>query len=158
MAILLALELAGTAACTSVVQPCLNVAPYDDGEEKPGSKLDVGEETNVGPCLSPVEPVEPDEPPVTPCLEVALPDEPPMTPCLMVVRPPDPPNDEKDEPRVGPCLRVAPPRDDADDRDMPKPIPAPQEGEGMTARADVLEKLADSLPPDVLAKLRQRKE
>ncbi len=153
MAILLALELVGTTACTSVVQPCLNVAPYDDDEANAEPKLDVGAEENVVPCLSPE---GPEEPPVTPCLEVALPEEPPMTPCLMVVRPPDAPTEENDEPRVGPCLRVVAPRGRGGRGDTATLIPPGGQGEeGMTARADVLEKLADSLPPDVLAKLRK---
>ncbi len=151
MAILLALELAGTAACTSVVQPCLNVAPYDDGEDNQGPKLDVGPEPNVGPCLSPV---EPDEPPVTPCLEVTQPDEPPMTPCLMVVAPPEKPKKRIDL-DLGPCLLA--PLQHAEFGGQPLPS-KPHRDEGVTARADVLDRLADSLPPDVLAKLRKPKE
>jgi len=165
MTILLALELVGTAACTSIVQPCLNVAPYDDGEDSSDPKLDVEPEPNVRPCLSPVEPdeppltpclspVAPDEPPVTPCLEVALPDEPPLTPCLKVLPPPE--SKKKIEGlELGPCLRVAPQHSGLGNQALPS---QPHEDDEIAARADVLDRLADSLPPDVLAKLRRREE
>ncbi len=148
MAILLALELASTAACTGIVQPCLDVAPIDEG--KPS--LDVGSDSALTPCLSPL----PDEEPsVGPCLEVTLPEEPPLSACLMVVPPPE---DPQEEPTVTPCL--APPRERRSNAPPPVENPAAQspQDQGATARADVLEKLADSLPPDVLAKLRKRGE
>lgn len=153
MAILLALELASTAGCTSMPQPCLNVAPMDDAEDEgPPPKADVGSGPVLGPCLTPL---PPEDRPVTPCLEVTLPDDPHLGPCLMVVHTPEAPKGEDEEPSVGPCLRIAPPSG----RAPVEPIPQqPREGEGMTARADVLDKLADTLPADVLARLRKREE
>lgn len=149
MAILLALGMASAAACKWTAPPCLNAPPpeyYDDGYE---DKLDAGSEPELGPCLTPL---PDDDASVGPCLEVTLPDEPPMTPCLMVVAPPekDPP-----EPRVGPCLRVAAPREDQGTEPVPTKPAKPGEA---SARADILDRLGDSLPPDVLAKLRKRKE
>lgn len=151
MAILLALELAGSAACTTV-GPCLSPPPPDDDAHL-GPCLDVVEEPLPAPDDPPEKPVEPppEDSTIHPCLEVAPPKDPPIGPCLKVAAPRDEP--EPDEPRVGPCLRVAPPRDTR--RDTPTPT-KPDQAEGATARADVLEKLADTLPPDVLAKLRKR--
>jgi len=157
-AILIALELAGSTACTPIFQPCLDVPPPAD-EDDP----------HVGPCLEvAVDPGEPEDPPLTPCLKVAPPD-PPVQPCLTPEPPePKPDEDPKDEPRVGPCLRVAPPPKEPEMRpclsmvdpsiERPtKPLPPPsKKSDGTTARADVLEKLADTLPADVLAKLRDR--
>ncbi len=67
-----------------------------------------------------------------------------MGPCLRVAPPPEPP--------VEPCLSIAPP---TKPKRPTKPSP-PKEDAGATARADVIEKLADSLPADVLARLRNR--
>ena len=165
LAILIALEMAGAAGCTSV-GPCLSpVAPPPADDDADGA-----DDAYLGPCLNvaedPVDPVmtpclspPPPDPHLGPCLEVAPPkdpDGPPkgpeIGPCLKVA-PPEPPPPK--EPRVGPCLRVAPPRD-APDRTPPKKPRAPDEDAGATARADVVEKLADTLPADVLAKLRDR--
>ncbi len=149
LAILIALGMASASACKVTAPPCLNAPPpeyYEEADNPPPpeydeeadpQRLDVGTDPELGPCLSPL---PTDDPSIGPCLDVALPDEPPMTPCLMVVAPPEnepePHGDRRSEP-----LRTKPPK--AGD---------------VTSRAEVLEQLADSLPPDVLAKLRKRKE
>ena len=147
MMILLALELAGTSACTTL-GPCLSPPPPED-DANLGPCLEVVEEPVLTPCLS--KPPPADDPDLGPCLEVPPPQDPPIGPCLQVLPPGR--DSELDEPRVGPCLRVAPPRDTR--RDEPKAT-KPDPVEGATARADILKRLADSLPPDVLAKLRSR--
>ncbi|MCR9162658.1 MAG: hypothetical protein ACE37F_03185 [Nannocystaceae bacterium] len=173
LAILIALELAASAGCTSV-GPCLSpVVPPpadDEGDDgRVGPCLDVAEDPIVGPCLTPLPP----DPPVGPCLEVSPPEPPPkdpeVGPCLRVAPPepkpkpkpkPEPKNKPKPplEPGLGPCLMVLEP-EAAMGRPKPTPaIDAERHGAGTRARADMVEKLADSLPPDVLAKLRDREK
>lgn len=165
MAILIALEMAAAAGCTST-GPCLSPSPPpsvdDDAHLGPCLKVAEPEDPVVTPCLS----MPPDEPQIVPCLEVAPPEHPPedpeIGPCLKIAPAEPPPK----EPRVGPCLRVAPPRETPvepclsiappSDRGRPTKPSAPKEDSGATARADIVEKLADSLPADVLAKLRDR--
>ena len=145
LAILLALEIA-TTACTSMVQPCLNVAPMDDGEEQPEPSPDVGSEPVLAPCLTPQMPQKPpmpQEPPVTPCLDISVPEEPTPPP--------------QRDPPVGPCLRIAPPRDGLGQRAPIQPI-MPKPDTDIADRTDVLDKLAHTLPPDVVEKLRNRED
>ncbi len=156
LAILIALELSGT-ACTPVVSPCLSPPPPED-DTYLGPCLEVAadpDEPELPPCLSP----PPPDPPIGPCLEPEPPKDPPIGPCLKVAPPPDKETPvgpclrvKAPEPPLHPCLSIAPPKG----MKPGKPTPPKSEDEGATARADVLDKLADTLPPDVLAKLRGR--
>jgi hypothetical protein len=126
LAILMSLELTGASCECPAVGPCLKVA---------------GPEDHV--CLSPV----PDDDgkrdtPLEPCLE-APPADPDMPPCLSPMQP---------DPAVGPCLEIPPERYRKGD------APGPGKGAvgGGMARADVVERFADTLPADVLARLRKR--
>jgi hypothetical protein len=181
LVILAALELGGT-ACTkaSDVQPCLKIevapreGPSDDPplgpclmvspefDVAPAPRLDVPNATDpsvqpcldVPPCLSPIPPEEIErtrDVTVGPCLKVSPPrepqrpgaeprrPEPPVHPCLRV-QPPDV--------DLGPCLEVA-----AD----PPPETPPAQGTAAAgmAHADLLESFAETLPADVLARLRR---
>lgn len=124
LAVLIALGMTGLACTPHSVQPCLNVAAPED-------------DADLGPCLEVVEPPDPEpepEPKSEPEAEPTSGEE---------------PGDEGVEMR--PCLDV-----------LAEPLPELASAETVSAasspsldtRADVIARLADVLPPDVVTKLR----
>jgi hypothetical protein len=185
MGILLALDLAAagctgwsTQACLSPVEPeDLDEpgphAPYDDGAD-PGSRPsaegarpggadpDPDDGGQVAPCLSLSRP----EPQVGPCLEPPLepsvePEDVEVGPCLKVAPAPKRRRSKtkRRPPRVGPCLNVL--VDDPDDGAEIQPRwPEGSMGEGelrAPQRDALIDALADTLPADVVERLRARR-
>jgi hypothetical protein len=118
----------------------LKVAPAEEGDPPPEDPPP--DDPPAQPCLKVAEP--PDE--VGPCLEV----EPDPGPCLDVAEPPTK-ADPIPEPAVGPCLKVASPKDRRGPKGKTK-SEGGMAGAGKT-RAEVLERLRHTLPPDVADRL-----
>ena len=135
--------------------PCLSVVePIDYDMTQADSGDDDDDMGDVGPCLSIPLPRDMD---VGPCLGALPEDMRPeveedmeVGPCLSQMPPPDMKSSLEEDMNVGPCLDVPAPDMGALD---PRALEPSKGDDSALGRAQILAKLADRLPADVLAKL-----
>jgi hypothetical protein len=187
LGILLALGLASSACTGFATPPCLVAeedwsAPADDPGRIPDARPDRGgpaedargggsaddrskpdEDEAVAPCLSLVAEDPPPEPDVEPCLSPLPKTEIEFDVCLSPAPPQDRPRKTRRERRgktkLSPCLRVDPSSlDDPSPEIFMEQGAAPGLNPGQDdARGTILDAFADTLPPDVLDRLRRRR-